>query len=247
MVSSTTVAIVPFGATEQHGPHLALGADGRIAEKLAEAVVNACQGSAIMAPPINIGFSPHHVDFPGTISASVKTLQALLSDVFDSLAHHGITRYIIMNAHGGNLAFLPAFLAEVRREKGLLVGLVHWSLLGRDVVVEIATSEVYGHACEVETSLALAVDPDIVRDRELPAAATLVQAPFHLLRGHAVPERAVGVFLPRSFDEITKEGFLGAPNQARLEAGKRVLDVVVQRTVEFVQYLAEMRPADSPA
>lgn len=238
VVSSTTVAIVPFGSTEQHGPHLALGTDARIAERLAEAVVDACHGAAIMTPPINVGFSPHHMDFPGTISARVETLQALLSDVFDSLAQHGVTRFIIMNAHGGNLAFLPAYLAEIRREKGYVAGLVHWSLLGRDIVVEIATSEVYGHACEVETSLALAADPHLVGARKLPSAATLEQASFHLLRGQAIPEREVGVFIPRSFEEISKDGFLGVPSHARVEAGERLLDAVVGRTVEFVQFLA---------
>lgn len=239
LVSPSTVALIPLGATEQHGPHLALGTDARIAERLAEATVAACEGSAIMSPAIKVGFSPHHVSFPGTITARTETLQAMLTDTFDSLARCGITRFIIVNAHGGNLAFLPAFTAEVRRDKGFQVGLVHWSLLGRDLVVEIAVSKVYGHACEVETSLALAADPRLVRERELPGPAPLPDSPFHLLRGQAIPEREVGVFLPRSFQDIATDGFLGEPCRADVQDGKRLFDVVVARTVEFVGFLGQ--------
>lgn len=233
------VGIVPIGATEQHGPALKAGIDYRIAERLAEEVAAAANGRALMAPPICVGFSPHHMDFPGTLTARTTTLTALLDDYVDSMARHGLRRFVIMNGHGGNLAFLPAWMAEYRARTGNAVAVVHWSLMGRDVVVELARSEVIGHACEVETSLAMHLVPDVVLTEHLGGPAPLRPGAHHLLRGHAIPERAVGAFTPRSFAELSDNGALGNPAEYDADGGRKLFEAVRDRSLELIEHLAD--------
>lgn len=238
-----TVAVIPFGSTEQHGPHLPLSTDTRIAERLGEEIARSCPEYALVTPALPIGFSTHHLEFPGTLSARPETLSALLDDVVGSLERFGIRRFLILNGHGGNLAFLPAYCASLRRRTGHVVALVHWSMLGRDVVIEIAQSETYGHACEVETSLALALDPEMVfRDRiEEPSPPPNEADP--LLEGHAIPERAAAGFSPRWFAELSGNGALGDPRLADEAMGHELLRTVRNRAVEFVRHLAlDMEP-----
>lgn len=241
------VGVVPIGATEQHGPALKMGTDYRIAERLAEEVTASAAGLALMAPPICVGFSPHHVDFPGTMTARVSTLMALLDDYLGSLERHGLQRFVLMNGHGGNLAFLPAWMAEYRMRTGNAVAVVHWSLMGRDVVTELARSEVNGHACEVETSLAMHLVPDVVISDQLGGPAPLHPPAHELLRGHAIPERAVGAFMPRSFAELSDNGALGNPAEHDVDGGRRLFEAVRDRSVELIRHLASRPvPADSP-
>ena len=238
-LTTATVGVIPFGATEQHGPALKAGIDYRIAERLAEEVVAAADGTALMTPPIPVGFSPHHMDFPGTLTARVSTLCSLLEDYLSSLARHGLERFVIMNGHGGNLAFLPAFLTEYKQRTGHTVAVVHWSMMGRDVVVDIAQSEMYGHACEVETSLALHLVPDVVVTEELGGPAPLLPSAHELLRGQAIPDRAVGGFTPRSLAEFSTNGALGDPAKHDVEKGRRLFEAVRDRTVTLIRHLAE--------
>lgn len=246
LLSTARVGLIPLGATEQHGPHLAMGTDAMVAEQLAERVARAAAGLAVMTPPLPVGFSPHHLSFPGTISARPETLTSLLYDVVNSLRGAGLRRFLIINGHGGNLAFLPAWMATCERELGIRLALAHWSLLGRDVVADTAQSEMIGHACEVETSLVLALAPNLVR-RDRLEPAPVKPAPHPLVKGHAIPERAVGVFLPRSFESITANGALGNPTVANLEAGQRLADVVVDRAAEFLTWFADAEVDGSPA
>lgn len=235
--STATVALIPFGATEQHGSHLAMGTDAIVAETLALRIAEA-SGRAVVTPTVSIGFSGHHRKFPGTLSAQVSTLSAQLDDIVTSLTGHGFTRFLIVNGHGGNLAFLPAWMSEAQSRHGVRISVAHWSLLGKDIVAKIAQSPLVGHACEVETSLALAIAPELIVG-PLPGAAELTPPAHPLLRGQAIPEREVGVFMSRDFDELTPTGALGNPSLADAELGRELADAVVSRAAEFVDWLAD--------
>jgi len=238
LTSIARVALIPFGATEQHGPHLAMGTDAVIAERIALRIAVGAAGRAVVTPTVSVGFSAHHRQFPGTLTARVSTLTAQLEDLVTSLAEHGFTRFLIVNGHGGNLAFLPSWMSEAQQRFGVKLAVAHWSLLARDVVARIAQSPMTGHACEVETSLALAVAPELVVG-DLPPAQELAPAAHPLLRGQAIPEREVGIFMSRDFSEITASGALGTPNLASTEQGEAILDALVPRAVDFVNWLAD--------
>ena len=106
------------------------------------------------------------------------------------------------------------------------------------MVVDIAKTDVYGHACEVETSLAMHLAPDLVVADQLGGPAPLVPAGDPALRGYVIPERSGGAFMPRSLAELSANGALGDPALHDAAMGKRLADVVRDRTVKFIEFLA---------
>lgn len=103
--------ILITGATEQHA-YLSLLTDILIPQRLAFAVAE--REAVLIAPPLNFGVSEHFLDFPGTISLSQATFDAVLGDIVDSLMMQGFSHFFILNGHGGNK--FPARLAELDQE-----------------------------------------------------------------------------------------------------------------------------------
>src|SRR6185436_3431045 len=99
------VAVVPLGATEQHGAHLPFATDTLVADALATRLA-ARLDSAVALPALPVGCSREHMGFPGTLDASAGTLASWLTDVVRSLARHGVERAIVFSAHGGNVEAL---------------------------------------------------------------------------------------------------------------------------------------------
>ncbi len=159
------LVVLPVGATEQHGPHLATGTDALLADTVASrAVARAgadCARDLVLAPTIPVGASDHHLPFGGTLSLSPETLQAVLVDLARSVAAGGGRRLVIVNGHGGNRGVCHSAAAAASTRSGLAVAyLDYWALLnaGDD-------PRVPGHAGEFETSMVLAVRPELVRPR----------------------------------------------------------------------------------
>ncbi|WP_344219141.1 creatininase family protein, partial [Kribbella sancticallisti] len=100
------LVLLPVGATEQHGPHLATGTDWFLAQSITErAAFDAAQRSArplVITPPVAFGASDHHLPFGGTLSLTAETMQAVLIDLARSAAASGAQRLVLVNGHGGN-------------------------------------------------------------------------------------------------------------------------------------------------
>lgn len=147
--AASLVLLVPVGSTEQHGPHLPLDTDARIAEAIVEGAVAARPGRWVAAPVVPYGASGEHADFPGTLSIGHEALTALLVELARSADAFAAVRFV--NGHGGNLPALRAATATLRAE-GRDADWWSWSIPGADA-----------HAGRTETSLLLAVAPDQVR------------------------------------------------------------------------------------
>jgi creatinine amidohydrolase len=151
------LAVLPLGATEQHGPHLPAGVDSLIVEALArEAAAEASHEIPVMvAPALPFGSSDHHFAFGATLSLSTETYHRVLGDLVDSLVRDGFTRIFLVNGHGGNheLAQLAARDAALRHPVRVAAG-SYWTIAWE--------SHSPGHAGEFETSLTLALRPDLV-------------------------------------------------------------------------------------
>ena len=113
--------ILITGATEQHA-YLSLLTDILIPQRLAIAVSE--RENVIIAPPLNFGVSEEFAEFPGTISLSQATFDAVLTDVLDSLMLHGFTRFFILNGHGGNR--IPSRLSELDMEGVVRITWYDW-------------------------------------------------------------------------------------------------------------------------
>ncbi len=210
------VAIVPLGATEQHGPHLPFASDTLIADALA-ARLAARLGDAVALPALSLGCSIEHMSFRGTLDLTPATLLAVLTDVLRSLAQHGITEAFVFSAHGGNVATLRESLPALRAAvPGVAIhaldGLAALTArLHADAARFGVTAEAAGHhAGEIETSIMLALHPELVR--------TEAFAP-----GHVEPVRdAQSLFYP-DLRRHAPNGTVGDPRTATALRGARYL------------------------
>lgn len=165
------VLLVPMGATEQHGPHLPLGTDTIIATALAEAAAGACPAVAV-APTVAYGSSGEHADFPGTLSLGHHALELLVlelarsADDFDAI--------VFASWHGGNADPLSRAVSRLGAE-GRHVRRWRPRIYGADL-----------HAGRTETSLMLAIDPDLVRVDRPTGPTDHLEALLPALRGSGV-------------------------------------------------------------
>ena len=163
-----TVAVLPLGATEQHGPHLPLSVD----TVLVDGVVNAALGHLAATDPVlvlptqTVGVSTEHTAFAGTLHLSPQTLIQLWCDIGASVARAGVKKLLIFNAHGGNVGLMDVVARELRAQHGLIVYSSSWYNLPIDAGVMgqfSADEHRFGiHAGDIETSMMLALSPSSV-------------------------------------------------------------------------------------
>lgn len=236
-LKTTNTVLVPVGSIEQHGLHLPLDTDTfyafEVAKRAAEAVVN--DVACVVAPPICFGYSEHHMDFPGTISLRPETLVNVVFDVCRSLIRHGFRKIVIVNGHGGNTPILNIAARRVKdRLKGFVVVFSYWSL-ATEAIRKIRESEPGGiaHACEFETSLALALRPELVnRDmvkKEIPKWRTSYEYIDLFMESR--------VSIPWNTKEISETGVIGDATKATKEKGETILNTVVQELARFLREL----------
>lgn len=202
-----TTAIVPLGALEQHGPHLPLDTDVRIADALAGRLC-AAMPEAVRLPALFAGCSREHMAFPGTLDLRPATLEATLLDLLDSLVRHGFQHLVVFSAHGGNDAPLRAAEARLRAAAAparlsLLVGLERIAALqlSQSVAAGAEADACGAHAGEHETSILLGLAPEEVRADRLEAGVT------------GLPGSAQEAFYP-SLRRVAPNGVLGDPRAA---------------------------------
>jgi creatinine amidohydrolase len=229
------VALLAVGATEQHGPNMTLETDTAVAYQLALRIATALYPRAVVAPPLPYGVSYHHMKFPGTMTLSPETFQAVVLEVVDSLRQQGIERFFIVDGHAGNQGALDVLMTKLRFQMGIRAAYLFYFTLVDDVIREGVKTERWGHACEVETSMGLALQPDIVRGEALELGKVRSTT---LPYSNTVGPLRLGV--PLSFDEITENGALGDARLASEAFGQELADAVVSRSVEFLErFLAE--------
>lgn len=203
--------VVPLGAVEQHGPHLPLDTDTRIAAAVAEQICTRLDdASVIVAPPLAYGASGEHEGFAGTVSIGHEALLALLVE-YGRSACRWAARLLFVNGHGGNALTLRSAVSRLRYE-------------GRDVAwFPCAFADADAHAGYTETSVLLHISPELVAEseRRVPGNCTPVAA---LLE----PMRAGGVAA------VSATGVLGDPRAATAAAGAGLFDAVVDGGVAAV-------------
>lgn len=232
-LTKARLALVAVGSCEQHGPHLSLDTDTSVAEAIATKLADRLGDIAVLCPTIGYGLSEHHLAFPGTLTLRPATFLALFADLFESLEHNRIRRVLIVNGHGGNIDALRLAARSARRDRGMLVASIMWATLAGDLAAEMAGDGSYGHACEVETSVAMALVPDRVRvDRIGDPGARFSVDPL------TDPPKAT-VDEPVWLDQWTADGALGDPRRAGVEAGGRIVEAVLNRAEAFARRLAE--------
>jgi creatinine amidohydrolase len=225
-----SVAILPVGAVEAHGPHLPLETDVIIARAMARsgAARLAARGStAVILPSLAYTAAAFARGFAGTLSLRPETVTATVVDIAGSLAAHGFGMLAIANAHldPGHLASLDAAVAMIRRDLDLAVAFPNlatkpWALRLGDEFRSGAC-----HAGRFETSIVLAEHPELVREATMEA---LPPNPASLSR--AIRDGR------QSFEEAGgARAYFGYPSQATAEEGRATVEVLGAILDEAVQ------------
>jgi creatinine amidohydrolase len=235
-VGRQTIVVVPVGATEQHGSHLPLEVDWRLCSTVAEAACRRAEGNGtpvLLTPPIWTGFSPHHMDFSGSITLDLPVFSGMVGQVARSLWHHGFRKIFILNGHGGNANLLRSVVQQLRFEHGIRIAAASYWDFVLPFIREWRRSGPGGidHACEMETALMLAVRPAVVQMARARDAGWFPHSEF--LTG----DLAIGapVTVAWSFSELTADGALGDALAATAERGQALLDAVVERVAAFIE------------
>ncbi len=225
-----TVAVLPLGAIEQHGPHLPVSTDYVAATEAAAAAVAAAAVPVVLLPGLAYTKSDEHHTFPGTIWLSWDTLMRTLVDIGRSLQTSGITRLLFVNGHGGNSALGQVAGRELRRRFGLRTFFAHLSVPADQGGRGSAPSE-FGmgvHGGHGETSLMLHLRPELVHlDRASSRVPLALREYEH-----------IGFGKPVSFgwtsDDFGPDGHIGDPTGATAEDGKVFFEAAVARLAEVI-------------
>lgn len=210
---AATVAVLPVGSMEQHGPHLPLTTDTAIACAIAQRLAETY--TLMLLAPITISCSHEHSPLRGTVSISATTLYAVVADIQRSLAASGIHRLLIVNGHGGNYV-LSNYVQEANAghpPRVALFPLAHdWRRARVDAGLETTGSQDW-HGGELETSILLHTAPGLVR----PGIAN----------DDSVPEDGLPHLLMLGMPAYTPTGVVGKPSQATPAKGAAILDSLV--------------------
>lgn len=215
------VAIVPVGSTEQHGPHLPTMVDSLLAGEIARRAARraAAEIPVVVLPTVWTGLAEHHMSLGATISIEFGTFAALLRGIVGSLRRHGFRRILLLNGHGGNTAALTVAANELTVEFGApIAGVTYWQIAAKEFADILESQATVRHACEAETSMLLAVAPELV---DMAAARGIV--------GPTAPELAdvagtAAAYRYRTFKSRTSHGVIGDPATANAAKGERLLD-----------------------
>ncbi|MFP3302380.1 MAG: creatininase family protein [Caldivirga sp.] len=218
-----TVALLPTGIVEAHGPHLPLGTDALMATYIAEEAAR--RTNVLLLPTVWYGNTYILDKFPGTISISNETLYRLYLDIFREVARNGVRYLVVVNGHGGNVDALSMAAKDAARETKLTVILVNWWI---DLAKEtrrrvLETPE--GHAAEDETSEVWVAYPHLVKAIPRDGSADeWVEVRFR------VYGRDVYAM------EYTK-AVQGYPSKASQEKGRAILEAAINELTQLIEDL----------
>lgn len=160
---TSPIVIIPFGAgAKEHGPHMPMNADRVVMDYLLQVAVES--SDVIVAPPIVHGWFPAFRDFPGTEVADPSVFRNYLQAVGMSLAKQGAQRIVFLNTGISKATGLPISIAarEIRVETGVPTLVVSWDDLETEEITELQEQVTGGHGDEIETSINLYLQPDLV-------------------------------------------------------------------------------------
>lgn len=227
------LAIVPIGAHEQHGPHMTENCDAVLAKRMADKLAARLHPTAFITPTVTMGVSPHHMNFPGTISLQPETLISILKDIAVSLRHHGITTFLWLNAHGGNQSTLSIACQKLSLELDVTIYYAKTTASASEVYKEYITSSPYGHSCEREVSEAYYLAPELIRENMLQKG----QLQPHPHWRHLRPGKPLQGFY--RYEEMTENGCIGDGRQASYELGEKIVETALDHLEAEIRYMLE--------
>jgi creatinine amidohydrolase len=224
----STMVMAPIAACEQHSRHLPTFTDTLLVTAVAEGVEQRLPEQVLLLPTQWLGASSHHLRFGATLSAEVDTHIDLMCNLLTPLLEDGYQRILVLNGHGGNIDTMQVALRRLQpkfRDRQLTAA-SYWDLASKELA-ELAEGprKSMGHACEFETSMVLALRPDLVRRDQIKDDPPSAEPEFR------------GLFNAEDMKQRTHQGAVGYPERASAVKGRAFIQAAVARTLEVVQAL----------
>ena len=240
---AAAVAVLPVGATEQHGPHLPLSVD----QSLVDGVIGAAlphlpaQLPVLVLPTQQVGYSPEHSRFPGTLTLSCATVIATWVELGECVARTGLKKLLLLNSHGGQVSLMDIAARELRTRCNLIVySCSWWNLPLGDAVNGLfsAGEHRFGiHAGEIETSMMLALHPervDMAQARDFTSSSQDRAARYPIL-GNGTSAK-----LGWQMQDYNADGAAGNAAAATADKGRAVLDAAGRQLALLLQELSAL-------
>jgi creatinine amidohydrolase len=224
----TTLLLAPLAACEQHSHHLPTFTDTILVTGVAEGVEQRLPQQVLLLPTLWFGASAHHLRFGATLSAEVDTHIVMICDLLIPLLEDGYRRVLVLNGHGGNIDTMQLALRRLqpRYRERILSAASYWDLAAKELAaLAEGPRKTMGHACEFETSMVLALRPELVRREQIKDDPPKDDP---VLRG---------LYLAEDMRQRTDHGAVGYPERASAEKGRAFLDAAIARTAEVVTAL----------
>ncbi len=240
ILDDVEVVLIPVGSNEQHGPNLSVQMDIAAATEFCRRASEMAYPRLMVAPGPAWGVSFHHMNFPGTITLAPDTFVQVLVEIVASLAEHGFERFLIVNGHGGNIPSLGTAVVRIKEEVDpLFIGACgYFSFADPGLAEKHDMTGLTGHACQMETSMAMALIPHVVKTDAL-AAGELTD----LMYEFRPSLQKYNVTVPYRFDEYTRNGALGDARRSTLAYGQDMIDSSLRNFVAFTQEVVEWSQA----
>lgn len=238
---SRAIAVLPLGATEQHGPHLPLSVDSDLAQHVLAGALDLARaqsfGASVLALPLQpVGFSPEHAKFAGTLSLRSTTLIQLWTELGEAVHASGVNKLVLFNAHGGQVGALDLVARDLRNRLGMLVVSVNWFglPLGDEVHALFSAHEhrFGSHAGDIETSMMLAIKPGLV---DMAAAQHFASTSEQRAASTEVLGNGKSAKLAWQMQDINPAGAAGNAAAATAAKGQAVIDAASASLVKLLR------------
>jgi creatinine amidohydrolase len=241
--AARTVAVLPLGAIEQHGPHLPLAVDQALIDGIIGAALPVLPPDlpALFLPTQQVGYSPEHTAFAGTLTLPYETVLASWIAIGECVARAGVRKLLLFNGHGGQASLMDIAARELRARAGLIVyGCNWWNLpLGEEVKGQFGAEEHrFGvHAGEIETSMMLALRPlavDMAQARNFKSTSQQRAADYPIL-GNGVTAK-----LGWHMQDYNAEGAAGNAAASTPKKGRALVEAAGRQLALMLQELSQL-------
>lgn len=219
-IKKARIIIIPLGAIEAHGPHLPLGTDNFIVERIAEEVARRVGG--LLVPLIPYGQVWSLINFPGSITINDDDLYRFIIDICLSLRKHGAKNFALISFHIGNGSVIKRAARYLKDNHKINV--YYFVSSGLQKVRELCESKQwhknYFHAEEIETSIMLHIKPELVQMDKAKAC---------------YPDKKIFEYYPLKWDELTDIAVIGDPTLATPEKGRKILNIIIEEIVNLIE------------
>ena len=229
------VAVLPLGATEQHGQHLPVETDSLIAAGIVGRLADRLPTEAKITffPVEEIGYSPEHLDYSGSLSLSYDDAIERWLEIGAELNSYGVRKLILLNAHGGNSPLMTIVATELRIRHSMLVVATSWTRFGTPSKLIEPDELAFGiHGGDIETSVMLAMHPEKVNLEKLeffPSYQKELADNNYFLRAYG--KHAFGW----KIQDLNPQGVVGNAAIASVAKGQKLIDHSIKGLLKLIQ------------